>query len=63
MSSRYCFVFLQAGTFSVASEDVLKNRAIKKAKRRNTGSEVKPEPEKAYTLNVVFSYSDAEKDF
>ncbi|XP_008303236.1 nuclear pore complex protein Nup50 [Stegastes partitus] len=29
----------EAGTFSVASEDVLKNRAIKKAKRRNTGSE------------------------
>ncbi|MEE6477592.1 hypothetical protein FKM82_011563 [Ascaphus truei] len=28
-----------AGTFSVASEDVLKNRAIKKAKRRNAGSE------------------------
>ncbi|XP_044041981.1 LOW QUALITY PROTEIN: nuclear pore complex protein Nup50 [Siniperca chuatsi] len=27
----------EAGTFSVASEDVLKNRAIKKAKRRNTG--------------------------
>lgn len=32
-------VIHQAGTFSVASEDVLKNRAIKKAKRRNTGSE------------------------
>ncbi|TKS90401.1 Nuclear pore complex protein [Collichthys lucidus] len=30
----------EAGTFSVASEDVLKNRAIKKAKRRNVGSEV-----------------------
>ncbi|XP_014827636.1 PREDICTED: nuclear pore complex protein Nup50 [Poecilia mexicana] len=29
----------EAGTFSVASEDVLKNRAIKKAKRRNTGGE------------------------
>ncbi|KAK2859234.1 hypothetical protein Q5P01_003854 [Channa striata] len=29
----------EAGTFSVASEDVLKNRAIKKAKRRNIGSE------------------------
>lgn len=29
----------EAGTFSVASEDVLKNRAIKKAKRRNTGAE------------------------
>ncbi|XP_026182628.1 nuclear pore complex protein Nup50 [Mastacembelus armatus] len=29
----------EAGTFSVASEDVLKNRAIKKAKRRNVGSE------------------------
>ncbi|XP_005936430.1 nuclear pore complex protein Nup50 [Haplochromis burtoni] len=29
----------EAGTFSVASEDVLKNRAIKKAKRRNTGTE------------------------
>ncbi|NXH97735.1 NUP50 protein, partial [Pachycephala philippinensis] len=27
------------GTFSVASEEVLKNRAIKKAKRRNVGSE------------------------
>ncbi|KAM6962111.1 nuclear pore complex protein Nup50 [Tautogolabrus adspersus] len=27
----------EAGTFSVASEDVLKNRAIKKAKRRNIG--------------------------
>ncbi|MEQ2161268.1 hypothetical protein GOODEAATRI_008050 [Goodea atripinnis] len=29
----------EAGTFSIASEDVLKNRAIKKAKRRNTGGE------------------------
>ncbi|XP_035531647.1 nuclear pore complex protein Nup50 [Morone saxatilis] len=29
----------EAGTFSVASEDVLKNRAIKKAKRRNIGAE------------------------
>ncbi|XP_069084366.1 nuclear pore complex protein Nup50 [Pleurodeles waltl] len=29
----------EAGTFSVASEDVLKARAIKKAKRRNIGSE------------------------
>ncbi|XP_040886518.1 nuclear pore complex protein Nup50 [Toxotes jaculatrix] len=29
----------EAGTFSVASEDVLKNRAIKKAKRRNVGAE------------------------
>nr|XP_046234493.1 nuclear pore complex protein Nup50 [Scatophagus argus]XP_046234495.1 nuclear pore complex protein Nup50 [Scatophagus argus] len=29
----------EAGTFSVASEDVLKNRAIKKAKRRNLGGE------------------------
>ncbi|XP_016890305.1 nuclear pore complex protein Nup50 isoform X1 [Cynoglossus semilaevis] len=29
----------EAGTFSVASHDVLKNRAIKKAKRRNVGSE------------------------
>ncbi|XP_028305356.1 nuclear pore complex protein Nup50 [Gouania willdenowi] len=29
----------EAGTFSVAPEDVLKNRAIKKAKRRNTGVE------------------------
>nr|XP_056718574.1 nuclear pore complex protein Nup50 [Euleptes europaea] len=29
----------EMGTFSVASEDVLKNRAIKKAKRRNVGSE------------------------
>ncbi|XP_041833238.1 nuclear pore complex protein Nup50 [Melanotaenia boesemani] len=29
----------EAGTFSIASEDVLKSRAIKKAKRRNTGSE------------------------
>ncbi|NWU90935.1 NUP50 protein, partial [Upupa epops] len=29
----------EVGTFSVASEEVLKNRAIKKAKRRNTGSE------------------------
>lgn len=28
-----------AGTFSVASQDVLKNREIKKAKRRNLGSE------------------------
>ncbi|XP_012590706.1 PREDICTED: nuclear pore complex protein Nup50 [Condylura cristata] len=28
------------GTFSVASEEVLKNRAIKKAKRRNVGFEV-----------------------
>lgn len=36
-------VLLQAGTFSVASEDVLKNRAIKKAKRRNTGTEVRGE--------------------
>ncbi|MEQ2196280.1 hypothetical protein XENOCAPTIV_001167, partial [Xenoophorus captivus] len=32
-------VLHQAGTFSIASEDVLKNRAIKKAKRRNTGGE------------------------
>lgn len=31
---------LQMGTFSVASEEVLKNRAIKKAKRRNMGLEV-----------------------
>ncbi|XP_038157077.1 nuclear pore complex protein Nup50 isoform X2 [Cyprinodon tularosa] len=29
----------EAGTFSLASEDVLKSRAIKKAKRRNTGGE------------------------
>ncbi|XP_061815694.1 nuclear pore complex protein Nup50 [Nerophis lumbriciformis] len=29
----------EAGTFSVASVDVLKNRAIKKAKRRNIGAE------------------------
>ncbi|XP_056132059.1 nuclear pore complex protein Nup50 [Lampris incognitus] len=29
----------EAGTFSLASEDVLKNRAIKKAKRRNVGAE------------------------
>ncbi|XP_060109718.1 nuclear pore complex protein Nup50 isoform X2 [Heteronotia binoei] len=29
----------EMGTFSVASEEVLKNRAIKKAKRRNVGSE------------------------
>ncbi|CAG5926504.1 unnamed protein product [Menidia menidia] len=29
----------EAGTFLVASEDVLKSRAIKKAKRRNTGGE------------------------
>ncbi|XP_043964884.1 nuclear pore complex protein Nup50 [Gambusia affinis] len=29
----------EAGTFSIASEDVLKSRAIKKAKRRNTGGE------------------------
>lgn len=29
----------EGGTFSVASEEVLKNRAIKKAKRRNVGSE------------------------
>ncbi|XP_008842927.1 nuclear pore complex protein Nup50 [Nannospalax galili] len=29
----------EAGTFSVASEEVLKNRAIKKAKRRNVGLE------------------------
>uniref|UniRef100_A0A1A7YVB6 Nuclear pore complex protein Nup50 n=1 Tax=Iconisemion striatum TaxID=60296 RepID=A0A1A7YVB6_9TELE len=29
----------EAGMFSVASEDVLKNRAIKKAKRRNPGAE------------------------
>ncbi|CAJ1054326.1 nuclear pore complex protein Nup50 [Xyrichtys novacula] len=29
----------EAGTFSVASEDVLKNRAIKKAKRRGMGAE------------------------
>eukprot|EP00062_Callorhinchus_milii_P009926 gi/632954236/ref/XP_007892853.1/ PREDICTED: nuclear pore complex protein Nup50 isoform X1 [Callorhinchus milii] len=32
-------LFTAAGTFSVASEDVLKNRAIKKAKRRNILSE------------------------
>lgn len=29
----------EAGTFSIASEDVMKNRAIKKAKRRNFGAE------------------------
>lgn len=29
----------EAGTFSIASDDVLKNRPIKKAKRRNVGSE------------------------
>ncbi|KAG9280395.1 nuclear pore complex protein Nup50 [Astyanax mexicanus] len=29
----------EAGTFSTASEDVMKNRAIKKAKRRNFGAE------------------------
>uniref|UniRef100_A0A3B4AV41 Nuclear pore complex protein Nup50 n=1 Tax=Periophthalmus magnuspinnatus TaxID=409849 RepID=A0A3B4AV41_9GOBI len=29
----------EAGTFSMASDDVLKNRPIKKAKRRNLGSE------------------------
>ncbi|XP_020782146.1 nuclear pore complex protein Nup50 [Boleophthalmus pectinirostris] len=29
----------EAGTFSMASDDILKNRAIKKAKRRNVGSE------------------------
>lgn len=29
----------EAGTFSLASQDVLKNRAMKKAKRRNTGAE------------------------
>ncbi|KAK7896759.1 hypothetical protein WMY93_022084 [Mugilogobius chulae] len=29
----------EAGTFSLASDDVLKNRPIKKAKRRNVGSE------------------------
>ncbi|XP_051974065.1 nuclear pore complex protein Nup50-like [Xyrauchen texanus] len=29
----------EAGMFSVASEDVIKNRAIKKAKRRNAGTE------------------------
>ncbi len=31
----------QAGMFSVASEDVMKNRAIKKAKRRNVGADVR----------------------
>lgn len=31
----------QAGTFSVATDDVMKNRAIKKAKRRNVAAEVK----------------------
>lgn len=30
----------QAGTFSVASQDVLKNRAFKRARRRNVGGEV-----------------------
>nr|XP_033807764.1 nuclear pore complex protein Nup50 isoform X2 [Geotrypetes seraphini] len=30
----------EAGKFSLASEDVLKNRAIRKAKRRNVGQEV-----------------------
>ncbi|XP_055368092.1 nuclear pore complex protein Nup50 [Betta splendens] len=29
----------EAGTFSIASDDVLKNRSIKRAKRRNIGSE------------------------
>ena len=47
-------VLLQAGTFSVASEDVLKNRAIKKAKRRNIGGEVK----KTHELNVQSSEDD-----
>lgn len=35
-------VACQAGTFSVASKDVLKNRAMKKAKRRNPAPEVQP---------------------
>lgn len=35
---------LQAGTFCLASEDVLKSRPIKKAKRRNVGSEVRTGP-------------------
>lgn len=34
----------QAGTFSVASNDVLKTRAMKKAKRRSAAAEVKPGP-------------------
>ena len=43
LSFSYCSlicILLQVGTFSVASEEVLKNRAIKKAKRRNVGFEV-----------------------
>ncbi|XP_061662344.1 nuclear pore complex protein Nup50 [Syngnathoides biaculeatus] len=32
----------EAGTFSVATEDVMKKRAIKKAKRRNVGPEGEP---------------------
>ena len=35
-----CLFVLQAGTFSIASEDVLKNRPIKKAKRRTAAGEV-----------------------
>lgn len=31
---------MQMGTFSVASEEVMKNRAVKKAKRRNAAFEV-----------------------
>lgn len=42
----------EAGTFSVASEDVLKNRAIKKAKRRNIG-----EPESGGTFKSFKGFS------
>ena len=31
----------EAGTFLLASQDVLKGRSIKKAKRRNTGADVR----------------------
>lgn len=45
----------QAGTFSIASVDVLKNRAIKKAKRRNTGGEVKTSHRAALPCLVLCS--------
>lgn len=44
LASRPHSLSLQVGTFSVASEEVLRSRAIKKAKRRNPGTEVSAQP-------------------
>lgn len=44
LSSSNAGALRQAGTFCLASEDVLKSRPIKKAKRRNVGAEVRTQP-------------------